>query len=172
MPVKRADSPASGARIVGRRYRGELDSHEHDSVQHLRQPGFERARETRRSKCGRANRDSLRHEAHAVLKITWQTFCFHVARGVRANWSNSTRPASELTVLFPAPNGLALPGGWAGRDNASLTEPTSSHENASKTRRLPDVGCTPCWAAGFSGTQRLDKITRGRGLDRGQNDIA
>src|SRR6266508_1163262 len=35
---------------------------------------------------------------------------------------------------------------WAGRDNATLTEPTSSHANCSKTRRLPPVGCTLCWA--------------------------
>jgi len=36
---------------------------------------------------------------------------------------------------------------WAGRDNATLTEPTSSHANCSKTRRLPPVGCTLCWHA-------------------------
>jgi hypothetical protein len=34
--------------------------------------------------------------------------------------------------------------GWAGRDNAILTEPTSSHANCLKTRRLPPVGCTLC----------------------------
>src|SRR5687768_2603514 len=33
---------------------------------------------------------------------------------------------------------------WAGRDNAALPEPTSSHANCLKTRRLPPVGCTPC----------------------------
>src|SRR6266508_4188335 len=31
---------------------------------------------------------------------------------------------------------------WAGRDNATLTEPTSSHAKCLKTRRLPPVGCT------------------------------
>ena len=31
---------------------------------------------------------------------------------------------------------------WVGRDNATWTEPTSSHENCLKTRRLPPVGCT------------------------------
>jgi hypothetical protein len=36
MPKKRADSPASGARIVGRRYGNELDSQEHDSMKPLR----------------------------------------------------------------------------------------------------------------------------------------
>src|SRR6266498_4015159 len=36
---------------------------------------------------------------------------------------------------------------WVGRDNAILTEPTPSHENCLKTRRLPPVGCTLCWAA-------------------------
>ncbi len=33
---------------------------------------------------------------------------------------------------------------WAGRDNAILTEPTSSRANCLKTRRLPPVGCTLC----------------------------
>ena len=33
---------------------------------------------------------------------------------------------------------------WAGRDNAALTEPTSSHVNCLKTRRVPPVGCTLC----------------------------
>ena len=37
-------------------------------------------------------------------------------------------------------------GKWAGRDNAALTELTSSHANCLKTRRLPPVGCTLCWA--------------------------
>src|SRR5512145_1899010 len=36
--------------------------------------------------------------------------------------------------------------GWAGRDNADLTEPTPSHAKCLKTRRLPPVGCTLCWA--------------------------
>ncbi len=36
---------------------------------------------------------------------------------------------------------------WAGRGNATLTEPTPSHANGSKTRRLPPVGCTLCWAS-------------------------
>jgi hypothetical protein len=31
---------------------------------------------------------------------------------------------------------------WAGRDNAALTESTSSRENCLKTRRVPPVGCT------------------------------
>ena len=35
---------------------------------------------------------------------------------------------------------------WAGRDNAILMESTPSHAKRSKTRRLPPVGCTPCWA--------------------------
>jgi len=33
---------------------------------------------------------------------------------------------------------------WVGRDNAALTEPTSSRANCLKTRRLPPVGCTLC----------------------------
>jgi len=48
-------------------------------------------------------------------------------------------------------SGIEPPNGWryplvAGRDNASLTETTSSHVNCLKTRRLPPVGCTLCWA--------------------------
>src|SRR6266545_7527305 len=35
---------------------------------------------------------------------------------------------------------------WAGRDNVTLPEPTSSHVKCLKTRRLPPVGCTLCWA--------------------------
>jgi hypothetical protein len=31
---------------------------------------------------------------------------------------------------------------WAGRGNATLLEPTLSHRNALKTRRVPPVGCT------------------------------
>ena len=30
---------------------------------------------------------------------------------------------------------------WAGRENAILPEPASSHENGLKTHRLPPVGC-------------------------------
>ena len=41
---------------------------------------------------------------------------------------------------------------WARRENAILTEPASSHENCLKTRRLPPVGCTLCWAAFFEET--------------------
>src|SRR5512147_1692323 len=37
--------------------------------------------------------------------------------------------------------------GWVGRDDAILPEPTSSHATCLKTRRLPPVGCTLCWAA-------------------------
>src|SRR5687768_6235491 len=35
---------------------------------------------------------------------------------------------------------------WAGRDNAGLPETTSRHANCLKTRRVPPVGCTLCWA--------------------------
>ena len=35
---------------------------------------------------------------------------------------------------------------WAGRENAALPEPASSHRKCLKTRRLPPVGCTLCWA--------------------------
>src|SRR6185503_7142637 len=35
---------------------------------------------------------------------------------------------------------------WAGRDNAILPESASSRVKCLKTRRLPPVGCTLCWA--------------------------
>src|SRR5215208_2626503 len=35
---------------------------------------------------------------------------------------------------------------WAGRDNVILSESTSSPANCLKTRRLPPVKCTLCWA--------------------------
>ena len=36
---------------------------------------------------------------------------------------------------------------WVGRDNAIVTESTSSHTKCLKTRRVPLVGCTLCWTA-------------------------
>ena len=36
---------------------------------------------------------------------------------------------------------------WVGQANVTLTEPTPSHAKCLKTRRLPSVGCTLCWAA-------------------------
>jgi hypothetical protein len=70
MPVKRADSPASGARFVGRRYCDELDSQEHDSVKPLRQHGFESPEKSCAARADEQNKDKLRPEAHAVLKLT------------------------------------------------------------------------------------------------------
>ena len=100
MPKKCADSPASSARIVGRRYRDELAHNEHDSGKQLRQHGFESPERPCAASADEQNKDELRHEAHAVLTITWFSFYIHVARGVRDNWSNSTRPSSELTVFI------------------------------------------------------------------------
>src|SRR5574341_647954 len=48
---------------------------------------------------------------------------------------------------------------WAGRDNAILPEPTSSHANCLKTRRLPPVGCTLCWVAVILETYQLQLNT-------------
>ena len=36
--------------------------------------------------------------------------------------------------------------GWAGRDNAILTEPAPSHTNCLKMRCVPTIICTLCWA--------------------------
>jgi len=37
--------------------------------------------------------------------------------------------------------------GWAGLGGATLMESALSRTNCLKTRRLPPVGCTLCWAA-------------------------
>ena len=70
----------------------------------LRQHGFESPEKHAQQIADEQNKDKVRHEAHAVLTITWLSLNIHMARGVRADWSNSTRPASELTVIFTAPN--------------------------------------------------------------------
>src|SRR5512145_952970 len=62
-----------------------------------------------------------------------------------------SRDVKHFTVIVSCfgakpPNGSRYPLG-VGRDNATLTEPASSHANCLKTRRLPPVGCTLCWAA-------------------------
>jgi len=46
-------------------------------------------------------------------------------------------------------NGLRYPL-VGGGENAILTEPASSHATCLKTRRLPPVGCTLCWASSKS----------------------
>jgi len=58
------------------------------------------------------------------------------------------------TILHGRANGWRYPlvcldrlDNQAGRDNAVLPEPTPSHANCLKTRRLPPVGCTLCWVA-------------------------
>jgi hypothetical protein len=95
-----------------------------------------------RSKCGRANKDELRHEAHAVLNITWLALDIQLARGVRDNRSDSTWPSSELTVFISAPNGSRY---------RRLGEPTDETEKTPHLDLLfwrcpPAVRCTLCWA--------------------------
>ncbi len=51
---------------------------------------------------------------------------------------SAQRPACFLTACVTR--------WWVGRDNAALTEPTPSHAKCLKTRRLPPVRCTLCWA--------------------------
>src|SRR5687768_15057405 len=50
---------------------------------------------------------------------------------------------------------------WVGRDNATLPEPASSYTKCLKTRRLPPVGCTLCWAAfvGLIDTQPISILS-------------
>src|SRR5512138_1543165 len=56
---------------------------------------------------------------------------------------------STKRILEPANGVRYAPSGygWAGGDNAILTEPAWSHATCLKTRRVPPVGCTRCWAA-------------------------
>src|SRR5512138_3184425 len=51
----------------------------------------------------------------------------------------------SLSAMTSSPT-VCVTCGWAGRGNATLPEPTPSHANCLKTRRLPPVGCTLCWA--------------------------
>ena len=60
-------------------------------------------------------------------------------------------PIAKLTLCIKDVFGFALgcltacvTRWWAGRGNVILTEPTPSHANCLKTRRLPPVGCTLC----------------------------
>jgi hypothetical protein len=73
MPEKRADSPASSARFVGRRYRDELDSSEHASTKHLRQHGFESPEKLCVASADEPSTNPSRSTLCAA-KITWKTF--------------------------------------------------------------------------------------------------
>src|SRR5918994_3353861 len=74
---------------------------------------------------------------------------------------------SFLFFLELAANGLRYPlvggighhpGALPGRDNATLAEPSPSRANCLKTRRVPQVVCTPCWLA-FGKQNRLKKCS-------------
>ncbi len=99
-----AQTPTSRVHaVLGGDERNEQDCDEHDSIKHLRRMGLQPRQEgSMRRKGGRANKDELRHEAHAVLKITWFAFAIHVARGVRADWSDSTRPSNRTHGILLA----------------------------------------------------------------------
>jgi hypothetical protein len=73
MPEKRADSPASSARFVGRRSRDELDSYEHDSTKHLCQHGFESPEKLCVASADEPSTNPSRSTLCAA-KITWKTF--------------------------------------------------------------------------------------------------
>jgi hypothetical protein len=49
---------------------------------------------------------------------------------------------------------------WAGRDNAVLPEPALSQVTCLKTRRLPPVGCTLCWALSSNARLIAANLTR------------
>ena len=65
-------------------------------------------------------------------------------------------PGAQKNQLFFGPLTGAVIGTrwWAGRGQRSITESCRGVENCQKTRRLPLVGCTLCWAAlGFSSAE-------------------
>jgi hypothetical protein len=66
MLKKRAAHPPSAARFVGRRSRDELDHHEHDSVKHLRQHGFESPEKPCVAIADERIKDLLGHAAHSA----------------------------------------------------------------------------------------------------------
>ena len=70
-------------------------------------------------------------------RARWKGQCFYDHSNMLLDLPQK-RTACRLTV--------SVTRGWAGRENAALTEPTSSHANCQKTRRIPLVGCTLCWA--------------------------
>jgi hypothetical protein len=51
-----------------------------------------------------------------------------------------------LRLMTTCPTVCVSCGGWEG-GLALETEKAQSHENAQKTRRVPTVSCTLCWAA-------------------------
>jgi hypothetical protein len=116
-------------------------------MKHLRQHGFESPEKSCAAIADEQRKGLLRHEAHAVQKDNLAFFSYScgtgcalltraILHGIHGIQQYSTRrPTAGVTRW------------WAGRDNATLTEPTPSHANCLKTRRLPPVGCTLCWAA-------------------------
>jgi len=74
-----------------------------------------------------------------------------------------TSPCADKLFMFSDRHPTAcVTRGWAGRDNATLPEPAPSHANCLKTRRLPPVGCTLCWAqfADVNGSHILHNQSR------------
>ena len=69
------------------------------------------------------------------------------ARGVRCQLEPDFMPCERSSCIFSRRPTVCVTRWWVGRDNATLTEPTSSHAKCLKTRKLPPVGCTLCWAA-------------------------
>jgi hypothetical protein len=117
-----ARTTKSAARCVGRRYRDEPDSEGHAFSKHLRRLGLQLRKEgSRRRNCGRANNNSLRHEAHAAF-----------AAGCAGLLEQSFMPGERVScIIFRRPT-VCVTRWWAGRGNAILTEPTPSHANCQK----------------------------------------
>ncbi len=143
LPVKRADSPASGARFVGRRYGNELDSQEHDSSKQLRQHGFESpekpcaasADERTRTHC--ATKHILRRPN--ILKqflYSYSRRCMCVITGAILH-----DPQMNSRYFSRRPT-ACVTGGWG--EKAWKRKVAKVQNNAQKTRTVPAVRCTLC----------------------------
>ena len=106
MPIKRADSPASGARIVGHRYRDELDHHEQDSKEQLRQHGFESSERPCTASADEQKGMSCATKHTPCKLITWFSFHIHRARGVRDAGAILHASQANSRYFSSGPNGV------------------------------------------------------------------
>jgi hypothetical protein len=102
----------------------------------LRQHGFESPEKSCAARAGEQNQGKLRHEAHAVLKITWFLFDMHVAQGVRCRLERFYTTFTRIDGISPGAQRLALvAGGWdeSRRRNGKHPKPRKMPENAART---------------------------------------
>ncbi len=155
-PKKRADSPASGARCVGRRltlagktfqpyfqkaFAAQNPSSSWDDTPWI--DGNYRLPTTSATIAFLAGETGLvaPRALDAPEHLTMIHIVHRTARGVRCQLEPDHMPCERSSCfVFRRPT-ASVTRWWVGRDNAILTEPTSSHTNCLKTRRVPPVGC-------------------------------